>query len=108
MTDNDDLMQRRRILKIPFHEVLNNMTGLHDVEHIIHRTILPDDVRILSVRQCMKSKYFIFELCHETFDIVPIGADSPNMCTGYTISQTYDVQPRTIDFLRAKDEGNFK
>lgn len=107
MKIDEDLLLRRKILRVPYHVVLNNILGLHDVETIIHKTILPENVRVLNVYHCHKTRTFIFDLCHESFNIVRPGCIPKDVGSYYTISQTYDVKARTFDFLKAKDEGVF-
>ena len=105
--DHGELLSRRKLLKVSYAEVLNNMNGLHDVGAIIHRTILPDNIKILGVHSCMKTRDFIFELCHESFDVVGHGAKTPSVDCGIAITQTYNVKPRSIDFIQARDAGDF-
>lgn len=107
MKIDEDLLSRRKILRVPYHDVLDNILGLHDVETIIHKTILPENVRVLNVYHCPKTRTFVFELSHESFEIVPRGGIPMEVGNYYTISQTYDVKARTVDFLKAKDEGVF-
>lgn len=107
MKIDEDLLSRRKILRVHYNDVLNNIIGLHDVETVIHKKILPENVRVLNVHNCHKTREFIFELCHESFEIVSEGCIPMELGSGYLVSQIYDVKARTIDFLKAKDEGVF-
>ena len=91
--EDKDLHKRRKILSIPFDEVLDNLYALRKIENVVQHKELPPGYIIKCVQHNFEQQTFDFLIIHPSFDIVSEGAVAPQMDDMYLVINSYEVKP---------------
>jgi|LGVE01.1.fsa_nt_gb hypothetical protein len=91
--EDKDLHKRRKILSIPFDEVLGNLYALRSVENVIQHKELPPGYIIKCVQHNFERQTFDFLIIHESFEKVLEGVVAPYIDDMYVTVKSYEVKP---------------
>jgi hypothetical protein len=90
MNNNMDNVDRVKILRMSYRDVLENLAS-GNYRMFTKAISLPDEYKVLSVHQDVRSREFIFLIYHPEFDIVEAHIEPPEIESIYFSCKEYDT-----------------
>ena len=90
MYDDDEikeLLTKRKILSIPYHEILESIMKCCPLHTIKNRKELPEGYMLTGVYYDPMTYSFNFVICHDSFDVISAG-EIPPQWDDITLTQT--------------------